>query len=62
MKKKLTRIAVLIAVIAIVPGCASFHEKYKAQVWTPDSFNYTLQRDRETGDMSDYFGFSWGFK
>lgn len=46
----------------MLTGCAGFHEKYKSQFWTPDSFNYTLQRDRETGDMSDYFGLSWQLK
>jgi hypothetical protein len=39
-------------------GC----ETYKQQVWTPDSFGYTLQRDRTTGDLSDYFGFNWNLK
>lgn len=60
MKKTKLLFAVLFVMLAT--GCASVHEKYKAQPWTPEGFNYTLQRDRETGDMSDYFGLSWSLK
>lgn len=48
--------------IVLLTGCASFKEGYKSQGWTPDGFNYTAQRDRETGDWSDYFGLSWSLK
>lgn len=44
-------------------GCARWHEEYKKTGWyTPSGFNYTLQRDRVTGDMSDYVGVSWDLK
>jgi len=42
----------------LIGGCAS----YKSQWWTPDGFNYTLSRDRETGDMTDLVGFTWNLK
>lgn len=46
-------------------GCETAHDAgdfYKKQAWTPDSFNYTLERDRNTGDLADYFGLSWSLK
>lgn len=58
MKRKLTILAALVAIVTIGQGCAA----YKESPLTPDGFNYTLQRDRVTGDMSDYFGFSWNLK
>lgn len=39
-------------------GC----ETYKRQAWTPDGFNYTVSRDRKTGDQTDYFGATWNLK
>lgn len=63
MKKPLQKTLLLIlAVIPLLTGCAGFKEKYQAQWWTPESFNYTLQRDRKTGEQSDYFGLSWSLK
>lgn len=62
MKKNLTKLTAICILIVPLAGCASFHEKYKEQAWTPDGFNYTLQRDRATGEMSDYFGLTWSFK
>lgn len=59
------KIVILVSVVAALAltGCASVHEKYKNSGWyTPESFNYTLQRDRTTGDLSDYFGLSWNLK
>lgn len=61
MKKKLKRMLAITAVATLAIG-ASGCAQYSAQKWTPDGFNYTLQRDRETGDMSDYFGMSWNLK
>lgn len=60
MKKSI----LLLALVALfTSGCANLHEKYKnSGPLTPSGFNYTLQRDRETGDMSDYFGLSWDLK
>lgn len=56
--KKTTRTTFIALVAIILSGC----ETYKKQVWTPDSFSYTLQRDREDGAISDYFGLSWNLK
>lgn len=53
---------ILIVALTTLTGCASFKEKYKEQSWTPDSFNYTLQRDRDSDSYSDYFGLSWSLK
>lgn len=54
MKKKLS---ILVMAIGLT-GCTT----YKNQVWTPDSFNYTLARDRVSGEISDYWGLSWNLK
>lgn len=63
MKEKTTLLLLaLIAFIALTTGCATQRDWYKEQGWTPDGFNYTLQRERATGDYSDYFGWSWSFK
>lgn len=59
MKKTLALLALLVTVGA---GCQSMKDAYKSQGWTPDSLNYTLQRDRKTGEQSDYFGLSWSLK
>lgn len=48
----------LLAALFFCAGC----ETYKKQAWTPDGLNYTLQRDRKTGEMSDYVGLSWSLK
>lgn len=61
--KKVTRLFLLVACVTLLSGCAGVHEKYKESGWyAPDSFNYTLQRDRRTGDQSDYFGLGWSLK
>lgn len=54
----------LLAIIAIIltTGCATQRDWYKEQGWTPDGFNYTLQRERDGGAFSDYWGLSWSFK
>jgi len=57
--KKLVLLGLLLVGVS---GCGSVREGYKSQGWTPDSFNYTLQRDREDGHISDYFGLSWSLK
>mgnify|MGYP006921428238 CR=1 FL=1 len=59
MKKYL--LITLCAVVGLT-GCASLNETYKAQPWTPDGFNYTLARDRDTGSLCDYWGLSWSLK
>lgn len=56
--RKTTRTTILALAAILFAGC----ETYKQQVWTPDSFNYTMQRDRTSGEMSDYFGLSWDLK
>lgn len=55
-KTKKLLAALFLAIFA--SGC----ETYKQQVWTPDSLNYTIQRDREDGAISDYWGLSWNLK
>lgn len=55
MKKLLITLTVLATCLS---GCATYNE----QVWTPDSFGYTLQRDHEDGALSSYFGFNWNLK
>lgn len=53
------KIILLLALLALITtGC----QTYKESRWTPEGFNYTLQRDRKTGDQSDYFGLSWNLK
>ena len=56
--KTMLRLIALLVLIIVANGC----ETYQKSPLTPDSFNYTLQRDRETGNMSDYVGFSWKLK
>lgn len=51
----------LLLLLLAVCGCGGC-ETYSKQGWTPDGINYTLQRDRDTGAMSDYFGLSWSLK
>ncbi len=55
-----SRVAALLSLslILLVTGCAA----YKRCALTPDSVNYTLSRDRKTGDLTDYFGTSWNLK
>lgn len=63
MKTKLILLASLC--LLAMTGCETAHDAgdfYKKQAWTPDSFNYTLERDRNTGDLADYFGLSWSLK
>jgi hypothetical protein len=48
----------LLLIPLLLSGCAS----YKEQVWTPDGFNWTLSRERKSGDIADYFGFTWNLK
>lgn len=48
----------LLLLAAALTGCAA----YKESPWTPDGVNYTLSRDRQTGDLTDYFGVTWNLK
>lgn len=52
------RLLLIILVVITSNGCAT----YKRQAWTPDGFNYTLSRDRQTGELVDYFGLTWSLK
>jgi len=55
----MTKLFIMIAAVATMTGCAS----YKASgPWTPDSVNYTISRERSTGELTDYFGASWSLK
>lgn len=48
--------------LLVLTGCANVRQAYKDSPITPNGFNVTTQRDRKTGDFSDYFGFSWDLK
>jgi len=53
---------ILLFVIVTLTGCQSVRDSYKSSPLTPNGFNVTTQRDRKTGDFSDYLGFSWDLK
>jgi len=43
-----------IVALGLLCGCAN--DGYKKTGWyAPDGFNYTLSRDRQTGDLTDYW-------
>jgi len=50
--------------LALIAGCLTMTgcSWCQKQAWTPDGVSYTLQRDRHTGEQSDYFGVSWSLK
>ena len=50
---------VLLTLLITLTGCVAYN---KTGWWTPDTLNYTLSRDRMTGDLTDYFGASWTIK
>jgi hypothetical protein len=52
------RLLVALAAVLFTAGC----ETYRNSALTPDGFNYTLERDRNTGNMADYIGFTWKLK
>lgn len=52
-------LAIVFLIMLFCSGCASYSKSGK---WTPDSVNYTISRDRQTGDLTDYFGASWQLK
>ncbi len=52
------RLCIAMILIPFLVGCAA----YSRSRWTPDGFNYTVSRDRRTGDQTDYFGVSWNLK
>jgi len=52
----------ILTLVGLLAGCSTQREWYKEQGWTPDSFNYTLQRDRTDGAISDYWGLGWSLK
>jgi hypothetical protein len=61
--KKLMAIAAIIAIMS--SGCVASEKAYNAYKncpLTPDGFNYTLSRDRESNTYADYFGFTWNLK
>lgn len=61
-----TKLFILLAAVGLFSGCAAMkdaHEAYKnSGPLTPDGFNYTMERDRKTGDFSDYVGLTWSLK
>lgn len=60
--KKALKLLALMALAFSMNSCASFRTSYQNCPFTPDSVNYTLERDRNTGELSDYFGASWQLK
>ena len=57
MKRTLV-IIVIAFLLELLTGC----QTYRNSPLTPDGFNYTLERDRNTGNIADYFGFTWKLK
>jgi hypothetical protein len=55
--RKLMAIVAILCVIA-GGGCAS----YNNNPLTPDGLNYTLSRDRVSGELVDYVGLTWNLK
>jgi hypothetical protein len=53
------RTVLLTILMALFTGCASYSHTSRL---FPDSVNYTLSRDRHTGQETDYFGVSWSLK
>ena len=49
----------LCAISLSLCGCAQYA---KTGPWAPNGVNYTLSRDRNTGELTDYFGVSWQLK
>ena len=45
--------------LCFLTGCASYS---KTGNWAPNGVNYTLSRDRQSGELTDYFGVSWQLK
>ena len=54
-----TALAVACMELLCCTGCASYS---KTGAWAPQGANYTLSRDRQTGDLTDYWGLTWSFK
>jgi len=50
--------AVVLLLIGL-SGCATYN---KTGLYTPDGANYSISRDRQTGDLTDYFGLTWTLK
>lgn len=53
------KIIALLLTCVLLNGCASYN---KTGAWAPNGVNYTISRDRQTGDLTDYFGVSWQLK
>jgi type IV secretory pathway VirB3-like protein len=58
-KRYFTALLIAIALVLVCSGCAAYS---KTGAWAPNGLNYTLSRDRQTGDLTDYFGVSWQLK
>lgn len=65
MKKKLLILTAAATMLAST-GCETYNKMAdgykKTGNWAPNGFSYTLQRDRVSGNQSDYFGLSWNLK
>lgn len=53
------RIICFALALSSMAGCASYS---KTGVWAPNGINYTLSRDRQSGDLTDYWGLTWQLK
>lgn len=65
MNKNRKLLAIAAILVLITGGCStmnSAYEAYKRNPLTPDGFNYTLSRDRESNTYADYFGLTWNLK
>lgn len=49
----------LLSAVLFLTGCESYK---RTGAWAPDSVNYTLSRERNSGELTDYFGASWQLK
>lgn len=56
---KTLSLILLLTCLICCSGCAAYN---KTGWYTPDTANYTLSRDRMTGDLTDYWGLSWTLK
>ena len=59
MKRKLIQLAAVTLAAAMLTGCAAYSH---TGAWAPNGVNYTIARDRQSGDLTDYVGLSWQLK
>ena len=47
--------------LCLFSGCSTM-DYSKTGWYAPNGANYTISRDRQTGDLTDYVGVTWQFK